>query len=367
MVLPEVDKESTLSGHTITTKTPTPNIEVSSASATTLRRQPRKRMVPNPNTILDTVRFIETLEELNLYGTKILPMHILAFYQALHRQHYPTLSEFVNNYYTNERKAQLEHSNRGQRMKRAIDSELDDSNEVSVATQEVSTNTILKIQQSQQPLKNRVSNKKNFNRMQLPKALLDFLQSTDQYVTLTSTVAQHKTSSDRTTTKLIIQLHDEQIIESVIMRYSRPNKGGAEKQKSKTGYGNGRASLCVSSQCGCAMGCTVRTFYLMCYILVNVHFFNVVHLLTSLIFPYPYRRILYGYVQFCATGTMGLSGNLSTGEILEQIIHADRILADEWNDRINQPIDIKTTMNEKTLPKLDLIRNVVFMGMGEVS
>lgn len=64
---------------------------------------------------------------------------------------------------------------------------------------------------------------------------------------------------------------------------------------------------------------------------------------------------------------MGLSGNLSTGEILEQIIHADRILADEWNDRINQPIDIKTTMNEKTLPKLDLIRNVVFMGMGEVS
>lgn len=72
-------------------------------------------------------------------------------------------------------------------------------------------------------------------------------------------------------------------------------------------------------------------------------------------------------MQFCATGTMGLSGNLSTGEILEQIIHADRILADEWNDRINQQIDMKTTTNEKTLPKLDLIRNVVFMGMGEVS
>ena len=64
---------------------------------------------------------------------------------------------------------------------------------------------------------------------------------------------------------------------------------------------------------------------------------------------------------------MGLSGNLSTGEILEQIIHADRILANEWNDRIKQQIDSQTITNEKILPKLDLIRNVVFMGMGEVS
>ena len=64
---------------------------------------------------------------------------------------------------------------------------------------------------------------------------------------------------------------------------------------------------------------------------------------------------------------MGLSGNLSTGEILEQIIHADRILANEWNDRIKQQIDSQTITNEKNLPKLDLIRNVVFMGMGEVS
>lgn len=70
--------------------------------------------------------------------------------------------------------------------------------------------------------------------------------------------------------------------------------------------------------------------------------------------------------QFCATGTMGLSGNLSVGEILEQIIHADRILANEWNDRIQQHLDSPTTTDESQLPKLDLIRNVVFMGMGEV-
>ena len=63
---------------------------------------------------------------------------------------------------------------------------------------------------------------------------------------------------------------------------------------------------------------------------------------------------------------MGLTGNLSMGEILEQIIHADRILADEWNDRIKRQLDLNTTTNENNLPKLDLIRNVVFMGMGEV-
>lgn len=63
---------------------------------------------------------------------------------------------------------------------------------------------------------------------------------------------------------------------------------------------------------------------------------------------------------------MGLSGNLSMGEILEQIIHADRILADEWNDRLKQQLDSSMATNASKLPKLDLIRNVVFMGMGEV-
>lgn len=65
--------------------------------------------------------------------------------------------------------------------------------------------------------------------------------------------------------------------------------------------------------------------------------------------------------QFCATGTMGLSGNLTTGEILEQIVHADRILADEWQDRR------KNATPDQSLVKLDFVRNVVFMGMGEVS
>jgi adenine C2-methylase RlmN of 23S rRNA A2503 and tRNA A37 len=60
---------------------------------------------------------------------------------------------------------------------------------------------------------------------------------------------------------------------------------------------------------------------------------------------------------------MGLSGNLTMGEILEQIVHADRILASEWLALVqNQSVNHM----DRPLPKLDLVRNVVFMGMGEV-
>jgi len=55
---------------------------------------------------------------------------------------------------------------------------------------------------------------------------------------------------------------------------------------------------------------------------------------------------------FCATGTMGIRGNLCSGEILEQVVHASRILAKDANNR-------------KENTRTDLIRNIVFMGMGE--
>ena len=57
---------------------------------------------------------------------------------------------------------------------------------------------------------------------------------------------------------------------------------------------------------------------------------------------------------FCATGTMGIRGNLCSGEILEQMVHASRILAEDAN-----------TADRKDGARLDLIRNIVFMGMGE--
>ena len=58
---------------------------------------------------------------------------------------------------------------------------------------------------------------------------------------------------------------------------------------------------------------------------------------------------------------MGLSGNLTTAEILEQLVHADSILASEYSSLQEQedPND-RTTRKTK---KLDTIRNVVFMGM----
>lgn len=69
------------------------------------------------------------------------------------------------------------------------------------------------------------------------------------------------------------------------------------KYDGKPRPGGPRSTLCVSSQVGCKMGC-----------------------------------------RFCATGSMGFKNNLSSGEIVEQLVHASR---------------------------LDSIRNVVFMGMGE--
>ncbi|OEU22779.1 hypothetical protein FRACYDRAFT_223610 [Fragilariopsis cylindrus CCMP1102] len=128
--------------------------------------------------------------------------------------------------------------------------------------------------------------------MTLPKNLLKYIAKTPDFVHTTSRVKERLTSKDRSTTKLIIELYDGFVIESVLMRY---------KQK-----GSGRASLCVSSQCGCAMGCT-----------------------------------------FCATGTMGLSGNLTTGEILEQLV---------WADRMGEPLDNYNNVTEACRTMIDTSR-----------
>eukprot|EP00934_Nitzschia_sp_Nitz4_P001510 Nitzschia sp. Nitz4//scaffold122_size67431//25934//27584//NITZ4_006085-RA/size67431-augustus-gene-0.52-mRNA-1//1//CDS//3329534403//1510//frame0 len=220
----------------------------------------QRRKAPYPNSVLDRAALVESLESA---GIVLKQLHLDGFYQSLHRQHYPELQEFVQNYYKNERK----------------EIETDDP-------------------AAEKPLKNAVSNRKNRNRLQLPKPFLEFLLKTPDFVTVTSKIQQKLTSADRSTTKLIVELHDGKVVESVLMRYDKK--------------GSGRASLCVSSQVGCAMGCT-----------------------------------------FCATGTMGLFGNLTTAEILEQMIHANGILAEEYRER------------EDKSKKLDLVRNVVFMGMGE--
>ncbi len=72
-------------------------------------------------------------------------------------------------------------------------------------------------------------------------------------------------AADQSATKYAIQLPDNQRIEAVVL-------------KEKTGY-----TLCVSSQCGCGIGC-----------------------------------------RFCVTGTMGLTRNLTVDEIVGQVLLADQ-------------------------------------------
>ncbi len=93
---------------------------------------------------------------------------------------------------------------------------------------------------------------------------------------------QHQVASDRTE-KLLLELHDGQFIECVLMRETD------------------RRTICISTQVGCAMGCV-----------------------------------------FCASGLLGLKRNLTTGEILEQVLRLDRLLQ-----------------------KGEQITNVVVMGIGE--
>ncbi|ERN02751.1 hypothetical protein AMTR_s00086p00023740 [Amborella trichopoda] len=125
----------------------------------------------------------------------------------------------------------------------------------------------------------------------LPSIAYPLLSS--KFKSMTSTLASVVDSSDRVTTKLLIELQSGSFVEAVIMRYdTRLGRYGGNPRP-----GGPRSTLCISSQVGCKMGCT-----------------------------------------FCATGSMGFKSNLSSGEIVEQLVHAS-----SFSD----------------------IRNIVFMGMGE--
>ncbi|OVA09374.1 Ribosomal RNA large subunit methyltransferase RlmN/Cfr [Macleaya cordata] len=125
----------------------------------------------------------------------------------------------------------------------------------------------------------------------LPSAAYPILNSKFKFST--STAHSVLESLDNVTTKLLIKLQNGSFVEAVIMRYDSRLGTCAGKPRS----GGPRATLCISSQVGCKMGCT-----------------------------------------FCATGSMGFKSNLSSGEIVEQLVHASRFCH---------------------------IRNIVFMGMGE--
>ena len=109
-------------------------------------------------------------------------------------------------------------------------------------------------------------------------------------------------SKDDRTRKILLELDDGKLIESVLMLYP------------PIGESSARATVCVSSQAGCAYGCT-----------------------------------------FCATGQMGFDRHLSAGEIVAQVLFFARELrAAPWS-AAGLPGSIP----------INHITNIVLMGMGE--
>ena len=114
----------------------------------------------------------------------------------------------------------------------------------------------------------------------------------------------YSTSKDRSTDKALFPLSDGELIETVLMRYSAD------------GHRRRRKTVCISTQAGCALGCT-----------------------------------------FCATGQQGFSRNLSVGEIVKQVLYMEKVA------RREDMLDIEN--GNRTIGELQGITNVVFMGMGE--
>jgi 23S rRNA (adenine2503-C2)-methyltransferase len=117
---------------------------------------------------------------------------------------------------------------------------------------------------------------------QLPKTLREQLEKSLLFSRLRP--VRTLSSSDGNTEKILFELYNLPGIETVLMHYEERN------------------TVCVSTQVGCAMGCT-----------------------------------------FCATGQMGFFKNLTSGEIIEQVLYISRLLQKEGQK----------------------LTNIVFMGMGE--
>jgi 23S rRNA (adenine2503-C2)-methyltransferase len=124
------------------------------------------------------------------------------------------------------------------------------------------------------------------------------------YSISTLTEAMSLTSADGSTSKSLFRLHDGELIETVMMRYETD------------GHRRNRKTACISTQAGCALGCT-----------------------------------------FCATGQQGLRRNLTAGEIVAQVIEMQRIAYAEDESQVES--------GKRTKGELQGVTNVVFMGMGE--
>jgi 23S rRNA (adenine2503-C2)-methyltransferase len=129
---------------------------------------------------------------------------------------------------------------------------------------------------------------------------------TESFGFFASRTLQHQIAQDRTE-KLLLELRDGQVVECVLMRETH------------------RRTVCISTQVGCAMGCV-----------------------------------------FCASGLEGLKRNLSTGEILEQVLRVDRLL--KADERITNVVVMgigEPLANLKSLlPALEALHDPKEMGLG---
>ena len=116
--------------------------------------------------------------------------------------------------------------------------------------------------------------------------------------------AMFLTSADKTTSKALYKLHDGELIETVLMRYETD------------GHRRNRKTACISTQAGCALGCT-----------------------------------------FCATGQQGFRRNLTVGEIVAQVIEMQRLARAEDEAQMDE--------GKRSKGDIQGVTNVVFMGMGE--
>src|ERR1700685_2023685 len=121
------------------------------------------------------------------------------------------------------------------------------------------------------------------------------------------TSEREQTCDNGATRKMLWRLHDGALVESVLMKY--PD----------------RVTMCVSSQAGCGMGCP-----------------------------------------FCATGQAGLTRNLSTAEIVAQVVAGERALAVDTPNASTTPTSTRSSHGGARPPiPPRRVSNIVFMGMGE--
>jgi 23S rRNA (adenine2503-C2)-methyltransferase len=138
----------------------------------------------------------------------------------------------------------------------------------------------------------------------LPKSLRE--KMAENFTFMPFSVKVYQDSSDKSTRKTLFQLPDGNLIEAVLMRYGDPADNPqittAAPQSANLRGAKNRRTLCISTQAGCAMGCV-----------------------------------------FCATGQLGFKRNLTSGEIVAQVMYYAQMLKEQD----------------------ETVSNIVFMGMGE--